>query len=150
MPDTQDKPEHSNQNKTKPTDVTPDAYIASLEPEVRRSNAFQLLALFRDVTGEAGQMWGPSIIGFGKYRYRYASGRSGESLRTGFSPRVPRSVIYIMPGFETLRPLLEKLGPHKTEKSCLYIPSLVKVDQTVLRSIIAQSLGKMRELYPAD
>ncbi|MCO5207271.1 MAG: DUF1801 domain-containing protein, partial [Anaerolineae bacterium] len=95
------------------------------------------------VTGEPGALWGTSIVGFGTYHYKYASGREGDWFVTGFSPRKQNMTLYIMPGFEQYNDLLSKLGKHKTGKSCLYINKLDDVDLDVLRELVAQSADYM-------
>ena len=92
-------------------------------------------------------MWGPSIVGFGKYHYKYDSGREGEFFVTGFSPRKTAMSVYIIPGFSGNEGLLERLGKHKTGKSCLYITSLADVDMDVLETLIAASVDAMRRKY---
>lgn len=130
------------------------SYIAQLEPERRRAEALDLLALFERVTGEPARMWGPSMIGFGEYHYTYDSGRSGTSMRSGFAPRKGKHSIYLMCGdldpasaarFEAR---LAKLGKHKMEKSCLYVNRLDQIDLGVLEDIIADNVAEMNRLYP--
>ncbi len=141
-------------NKTTATQADVEAYIAALEPDRRRDEAMQLLALFTRVTGEPAKMWGPSIIGFGEYHYRYDSGREGTSCRSGFSPRKGKHSIYLMCGdLEEVgaahhRALLAKLGKHKMEKSCLYVNRLDQIDMAVLEEIIVSNLAEMNRLYP--
>ena len=142
------------QNKTVATDADVTAYIAALEPERRREEAETLLALYERVTGEPAKMWGPSIIGFGEYHYRYESGRSGSMCRSGFSPRKGKHSIYLMCGYcddaaaQQQEALLGRLGKHKMEKSCLYINRLDQVDMGVLEEIIANNVAEMNRLYP--
>ena len=119
--------------KTQPTDASVDAFLHTIEDERKRRDSFTLLQLMQDITGEAPQMWGDSIIGFGRYRYRYASGREAEWFLTGFSPRKRNLTLYIMSGFDEYDALLDKLGKHKTGKSCLYVNKLDDVDLGVLR-----------------
>jgi len=109
-------------NKTKATKVSPLKFLAALGNEQRRKDGRELLRLFRDVTGEPARMWGPSIIGFGSYHYRYESGREGDMLIAGFSPRASSQVLYIGRGPES-DSLLVKLGKHKTSKGCIYVTS---------------------------
>ncbi|MBV7338085.1 DUF1801 domain-containing protein [Chloroflexi bacterium TSY] len=99
----------------------------------------------KEVTGEEPQMWGTSIIGFGSYHFKYASGREGDWMLVGFSPRKQNLTLYIMPGFENYDELLGNLGKHKTGKSCLYINKLADVDQGVLKKLVKQSVDHMRE-----
>ncbi len=122
-------------------------FIASVENEQRRKDANTLLKLFNLVTGMKPKMWGTSIIGYGRYEYKYESGREGEFMMTGFSPRKANSTIYIMPGYQDLSEMLEQLGKHKTGKSCLYINKLTDVDLDVLEEIIKFGLDYMRSKY---
>jgi hypothetical protein len=137
------------ENKTKPTKVSAAAFIATVENEQRRQDCRELVALMRDVTGQPPKMWGPSIVGFDAYHYKYASGREGESLLTGFSPRKQELVLYLGPGLENAN-LTTKLGKHKTGKGCLYIKRLDDVDRTVLRALVEESVAEMRKRYPRE
>ncbi len=134
-------------NKTMPTGEDPRDFLESLEPERRRRDGLALLELFNTVTQLAPQMWGPSIVGYGRYRYRYDSGREGESLLTGFSPRKTALTLYIMPGYSDLAEPLSRLGKYRLGKSCLYVNKLADVDLDVLGEIIAAGLADMRERY---
>lgn len=129
--------------KTKPTDASVAEFLAQVEDERRRADCETLVSLFEDVTGERAVMWGTSIIGFGKYRYKYNSGRSGEWMLQGFSPRKSDITLYLMPGFGQMGELLDQLGKYKTGKSCLYIKRLSDVDQNVLRKMLERSLELM-------
>lgn len=122
-------------------------FLAAVEDPVRRADAKKVAAMMRRVTGKRATMWGPSMVGYGKYRYRYESGHSGEFMLTGFAPRKQNLVIYIMPGFEPFGPLLKKLGKYKTGRSCLYIRWLDDVDEKVLEKLIADSVKLMRKRY---
>ena len=128
--------------------MKPAAFIATLADERRRKESQALLALMSDVSGEPAVMWGDSIVGFGSYHFIYASGRSGDWPRAGFSPRKGAMTVYCMPGFENQRDLLARLGPHKTSVSCLYIKRLDDVDMGVLRKIIERCLAQMARTYP--
>lgn len=132
--------------KTAPTSADPFAFVEAA-PANRVEDARRLLTLFGDVTGLTPQMWGGSIIGYGRYEYRYESGRTGEWFLTGFSPRKASLSIYIMPGYRDLGAMLSRLGKHKTGKSCLYINKLADVDETVLRELVADGVAHMRENY---
>ena len=101
------------------------------------------------ITGLPATMWGPSIVGFGRYDYRYDSGHSGSFFRTGFSPRKANLVIYIMPGYQDFSDLLARLGKHRIGKSCLYVNKLADIDLDVLEEIIRAGLARMEELYPS-
>ena len=132
------------ENKTKPTDVDPRAFIAQVEHPTRRADAEVLLELMERVTGYPARMWGPSIIGFGRYHYRYDSGREGDVLITGFSPRKASLSIYLMPGYDDLSDELAVLGKHKVGKACLYINKLADVDLDVLERMVERSVARMR------
>ena len=134
--------------KTVATDVDVAAFIAAVEPAVRRADAERLCALMSRLSGEPPRLWGPTIIGFGRYRYRYDSGRTGEMCRIGFSPRKATLVIYIVDGFPGHADLLTRLGKHKTGKSCLYVNKLADIDMAVLEQLVTESLGVMAARYP--
>jgi hypothetical protein len=125
---------------TRPTSRPVEDFLAQVEPPRRRDEGQALDVLFRQVTGFAPRMWGPSMVGYGRYAYRYDSGHSGESFATGFSPRKAQLVVYILPGYADYGALLSRLGPHKLGKSCLYLSSLAKVDQAVLAELIRAGL----------
>jgi hypothetical protein len=125
--------------KTKPGDDSVEAFLNSVEDDQKREDAFALLTLMKEVTGEEPTMWGDSIVGFGSYHYRYASGREGDWFLTGFSPRKRNLSLYIMAGFDEYDDLLAKLGKFKTGKSCLYLKRLEDVDVEVLRELVRQS-----------
>lgn len=135
--------------KTRTTATSAEAFIAGLSDERRRDESRTLLKIMRQVTGEKPVMWGPSIIGFGTYHYKYASGREGDWPRAGFSPRKQAMTVYVMPGFQKQTKLLERLGPHTTGVSCLYLRRLDAVDLGVLREIVAYSMRVMERLYPS-
>lgn len=133
--------------KTQPTDVDVEVFLQSIEHPTRRADGFRLLEIFKEITGEEPVMWGPSIVGFGQYHYVYESGREGDMLMTGFSPRKQNLSLYIMPGFERFEEKLGQLGKHKSSKACLYINKLADVDEAVLREIITDVVAYMREKY---
>ena len=119
-----------------------------LEASVRvLADAETLLEMMTRVTGCTPRMWGPSIIGFGRYHYRYDSGREGDFMLTGFSPRKANLVVYILPGYDDIGEQLSRLGRHKIGKSCLYVNKLADVDLDVLEEIVADSVEKMRRDY---
>jgi hypothetical protein len=127
--------------KMVPTSADVDAFLEAVPDENRRADAHALLKLMRSVTGEPPVMWGPSIVGFGSYHYRYESGRTGDARLAGFSPRKANLVVYLVGGFEDRYPkLLRRLGPHKTGKACLYLKRLGDVDLDVLRQLIERSM----------
>lgn len=135
-------------NKTQPTPVSPADFIESVEHPVRREDARTLLALMSRITGWEAKMWGPSMIGFGEYHYRYESGREGDFLRTGFSPRKTGMVVYILPGYQDYSDRLSRLGKHKLGKSCLYINKLADIDLSVLEELVRAGLDDMEKKYP--
>ena len=134
-------------NKTQPTKVDPKDFIASVDNETRRGDAEVLLELIEELTGERPVMWGPSLIGYGTYHYKYDSGREGDFFMAGFSPRKQNMVVYVMPGFDRYAELMNKLGKYKTGKSCLYINKLKDVDMEVLKSLIKEGFEYMKNKY---
>ena len=134
--------------KTQPTDESVDLFLNSVESEKKRNDSFTILKLMREVTGSQPKMWGDSIIGFGQYRYRYASGRKGEWFLVGFSPRKRNLTLYIMSGFDGYDSLLGELGKFTTGKSCLYINKLEDVDLDTLRELVKRSVDHMIETNP--
>ena len=120
--------------KTKSTDVSVDAFLDGVEHPVRRADGKAVRAMMERVTGEPATMWGPSIVGFGRYHYRYASGHEGDMCRVGFSPRTANLVLYVG-GFPEYEALLAKLGKHKRSTACLYLNKLADVDPAVLEEI---------------
>ncbi|MEZ5895779.1 MAG: DUF1801 domain-containing protein [Parvularculaceae bacterium] len=115
------------------------AFIDGVEHETRRKDAKKLLAMMKKATGEQPKMWGPSIIGFGEYHYKYESGREGDMLAVGFSPRKANMVLYVLGSLGADEPLLKELGPFKHGRSCLYIGGLDKIDAGVLEKIVVKS-----------
>ncbi|MCY3859905.1 MAG: DUF1801 domain-containing protein [Gammaproteobacteria bacterium] len=136
-----------NQNKTVATDQSVRQFIDSVDNEIKRTDSLALLDMMADITNQPPVMWGSSLIGFGTYHYKYASGREGDFFLTGFSPRKQALTIYIMPGFSEYDEILEKLGKYKTGKSCLYIKKLEDVDHVLLRELISKSVAYMRDNY---
>lgn len=127
--------------KTRRTDGDVDAFLASVTDERRREDSLALRQLIAVITGDPGAMWGSSIVGFGTYRYRYASGREGEWFAVGFSPRKQNLTLYIMDGFDGYDEVLGRLGTFSTGKSCLYIKRLSDVDLDVLGSLVQASVA---------
>jgi hypothetical protein len=127
-------------NKTQPTSKDVAAFLDAIEHPTRRADAHTLHALFQSITGFAPRMWGPTIVGYGRYDYVYESGRSGSFLATGFSPRKANLSIYVMPGYQDYAAILSRLGKHKMGKSCLYINKLADVDRSVLEELIRAGL----------
>ncbi|MBV6658127.1 MAG: DUF1801 domain-containing protein [Devosiaceae bacterium] len=130
-------------NKTQPTSASVEAYLATVEPEARRADAQALDALFRRITGWEPALWSGNMVGFGRYSYRYASGREGEWFATGFAPRKANLSIYIMPGYADFSDILGRLGKHKKGKSCLYLTRLADVDEDVLAELIEAGLSDL-------
>ena len=137
-------------NKTVPTDVAVEDFIAAVTPERKQDEARQLDALFREVTGYAPRMWGPTIIGYGQYHYVYDSGREGDFLATGFSPRKAQHSIYVMPGYTDFSEILSRLGKHKIGKSCLYVNKLADIDLDVLAELIRAGLDDLDKRWPVQ
>lgn len=127
--------------KTLPTTASVTDFLNAVADEKRRQDCFALADLMREVTGEEPVMWGPSIVGFGSYHYCYESGREGNWMVTGFSPRKANLTLYIMSGFGQYDELLQKLGKHTTGQACLYIKRLSDIDLVVLRQLIAESVA---------
>ena len=140
--------------KTKPTDAGVVAFVDALENPSRKTDAFTLLDIYNDITGVEPAMWGPSIIGYGSYHYKYDSGREGDMCRAGFSPRKANLALYLMGGYsdaatgQKMAALRDRLGKHKTGASCLYINKLSDVDVAVLKEMIALDLAWMDAKYP--
>ena len=132
------------QNKTKPTKSSVAAFIDAVADPARRADAKALVKLMQTAAGEKAKMWGPSIIGFGSYHYKYESGREGDTPVIAFSPRKAATVLYGMTGFDDAAALLAKLGKHTAGKGCLYIKKLADVDQRVLEVLMARSLAAKR------
>jgi hypothetical protein len=138
--------------KTKPTQVSVDDYIAAVEPAGKREDAAVLDALFRKVTGMVPQMWGPTIVGYGQYHYRYDSGHEGDMCRAGFSPRKAKHSLYLLGcggTDEAMEALLSRLGKHSRGVGCLYVNKLADIDLAVLEAVIALSWQNSFENYPA-
>ena len=136
------------ENKTKPTKLSVAAFIDALTDETKRADAKALVKLMQNATGEKPKMWGPSIIGFGSYHYKYDSGREGDMPLAGFSPRKAATVFYVMTGFSDSAALLAKLGKHTTGKACLYVKKLADVDQKVLEALVVKSVAAKRTRRP--
>ncbi|MEL7254411.1 MAG: DUF1801 domain-containing protein [Pseudomonadota bacterium] len=130
------------------TTLTPAAFIATVDHAHRRADAETLLPFFEDVTGFAPKLWSGSMIGYGRYTYRYDSGREGTFFATGFAPRKASMSVYILPGYQDYGDILTRLGPHKTGKSCLYITRLDRIDMDVLRELIEAGLRDLARIFP--
>lgn len=133
--------------KTSATNADVQAFLNSIEPDRRREDGLKLLDFMNRVTGLAPKMWGPSMVGYGRYAYKYESGREGEYFLTGFSPRKSSLTVYVMPGYRDLAEPLSRLGKHKLGKSCLYINKLSDVEMDVLEEIVREGVTYMRANY---
>ena len=139
-----------SENKTTPTGQSVKGFLANVTPPRKAQEAQELDALFRHVTRFAPVMWGPSIVGYGRYHYRYASGREGDFLATGFSPRKAAHSIYIMPGYTDFGDILSRLGKHKRGKSCLYVKKLADIELEVLSELIRAGLKDLNDHWPVE
>lgn len=133
--------------KTKETDQSVIEFIEQIEHPKKREDAYKLLDLFSETSGYTAKMWGPSIIGFGRYHYRYESGHEGDAPLVGFSPRKAKISLYFATGDTERDKLLEVFGKHTTGKACVYINKLADVDEDVLRKLITQSIEFLQEQY---
>ena len=131
--------------KTKPTNESVEKFLNKISDEERRADCFAVAKIMEEVTGEKPKMWGPSIVGFGTYHYKYASGREGDWPVTGFSPRKKDLTLYIMMGFEKQGELMEKLGKHSVGKSCLYIKRLSDIHIPTLKKLIKVSVKDLKD-----
>ena len=133
--------------KTRETDASVEDFIAAVADDRRREESRTVDAMMRKITGHPPRMWGPSIVGYGRYHYRYDSGREGDWFLTGFAPRKQALTLYIMPGFGQYDDLMRRLGKHKTGKSCLYVTRLSNVDLAVLEDLVRLSVDFMTRKY---
>ena len=137
------------ENKTKATEVNVDDFLDAVPDPQRREDGKTLRAMMERLSGFPARMWGPTIVGFGLYQYKYESGHGGEMARIGFSPRAKELVLYLVNGdYPEHSGLMKRLGKHRSSKACLYIKRLSDVDQQVLEEMIRKSLDWMRERYP--
>ncbi len=136
-----------SENKTKPTNVSVDEFLEAVENDRRRNDAVTVCELMQEVTGKEPVMWGPTMVGFGTYHYKYASGREGDWFLAGFAPRKANLVVYIMSGFKGHAALMDKLGKHKTGSSCLYINKLDDIDMDILRELVRRSVEHVSNAY---
>ena len=133
--------------KTKPNTASVEEFLNGISDEQKRKDAFAVLRLMKQITKVKPRMWGPSIVGFGEYHYKYESGREGDWFLTGFSPRKQNLTLYIMSGFSRYDVLMKKLGKYKTGKSCLYIRRLDDIDLAVLKELITLSVKYVATRY---
>ncbi|WP_130860565.1 DUF1801 domain-containing protein [Gracilibacillus phocaeensis] len=136
--------------KTKETDNSVIEFIEKVESERKREDAYRLLDIFTETTGKEAKMWGTSIIGFGRYHYKYDTGHEGDAPLVGFSPRKAKFSLYIATGDDSRAPLLEKFGKHKAGKGCVYVNKLADIDEDVLRELIMQSVQFLQAHYPDE
>jgi hypothetical protein len=134
--------------KTKKTPVSVNDFIEAVADESQRADAHQITAMMERLSGHPPKMWGPSIIGFGQYHYKYDSGHEGDMARIGFSPRKGQTVLYVTDGYDKYAELMAKLGKHKTGRSCLYVKRLSDIDEAVLEQLCLESLKWMAAKYP--
>ena len=132
--------------KTKVNDASVTKFLDSVADEQKRNDCFEILKMMKQVTKEEPKMWGASIVGFGSYHYKGKSGREGDWMLTGFSPRKQNLTLYLMGGFESHATLLEKLGKFTTSVGCLYIKKLDDVDRKVLKELVQASVKRMKQL----
>lgn len=136
-----------SENKTQPTPASVEDFLHSVQDPQRREDCRKLVPIFERVTGEPATMWGTAIVGFGKYHYKYATGREGDAILAGFSPRKNDLTVYINAGFAPFAGQLARLGKYKSSVSCLYLKRLADVDLAVLEEIVAESVRLTREKY---
>lgn len=134
--------------KTKLNDSSVVKFLASIENEQQRKDSFDILELMKEATRDEPKMWGESIIGFGKYHYVYASGREGDWMRIGFTPRKGKISLYLMCEVEHQTEILDRIGKYKSGKSCFYINKMTDIDREVLKELIQSAIAKMDEQYP--
>jgi len=134
--------------KTKPTEISVNSFIQTVTDDQVRADCNAIIELMENASGEKPTMWGPAIVGFGKYTYKHESGRTGEICLTGFSPRKANITLYVLAGFQGQAELLEQLGKHKTGKGCLYIKKLSDINIDVLKNLVKGSIKFLKEKYP--
>ena len=135
------------ENKTKPTDASVEGYLASRASEQQRADCKELMALFKKITRQQPRMWGPSMVGYGSFKYTYDSGRTGEMPLAAFAIRGRELVVYVMVEGEKQRDLLKKVGKHKMGKTCLYFKRLADLDKSVLEKLVVGSIAEARQRY---
>ncbi|MFH6999522.1 DUF1801 domain-containing protein [Flavobacterium sp. FlaQc-57] len=137
-------------NKTTETESSVVDFINTVEDEAKRNDSFELIKIMQKVTGSDAIMWGPSIIGFGSYHYKYASGHEGDAPLAGFSPRKAAISLYVSLPTEKREELLLKLGKHRAAKGCIYIKKLADIDIEVLKKMVSLSVENLNKLYPSN
>jgi len=136
-------------NKTTETNSSVTEFVNKVENEVKRNDSFKLIEIFKSITGFEPKMWGPTIIGFGNYHYKYESGHEGDAPLAGFSPRKDSLVLYFASEYENREVLLSQLGKHKSSKACVYVKKLSDIDIKILQTMIVNSMNYARKLYPS-
>ncbi|MFK9093889.1 DUF1801 domain-containing protein [Bacillus salipaludis] len=134
--------------KTKETENSVIEFIEKVDSLKKREDAYKLLDIFVETTGYQAKMWGPSIIGFGSYHYKYESGHEGDAPLVGFSPRKAKISLYFAPGDTKREELLANFGKHTTGKACVYINKVADIDVDVLKALIEESVTFLKEMYP--
>ncbi len=134
-------------NKTVENEGSVDNFLNSVKDETKKADCLRIKSIMEEISGEPAKMWGTSIVGFGNYHYKYESGREGDFMKVGFSPRAQNVTLYIMPGFGRYEDLMSKLGKHKIGKSCLYVKKLADVDEDILKELITESYSYMTNKY---
>jgi hypothetical protein len=132
--------------KTKPTNASVEKFLNQIADEARREDCFKIAKIMEEITGNEPKMWGPSIVGFGSYHYKYTSGHEGDWPIAAFSPRKQDLTLYLLPGFAESGELMQKLGKHRTGKSCLYIKRLSDVHEPTLKKLIRDSVKRMKQI----
>ncbi|MEH7254234.1 DUF1801 domain-containing protein [Neobacillus niacini] len=135
--------------KTKETDTSVIEFIEQVDNPKKREDAYRLLDIFTETTGFEAKMWGPSIIGFGSYHYKYESGHEGDAPLVGFSPRKAKISLYFAPGDTKREELLNRFGKHTTGKACVYVNKVADISEVVLKELINQSVLFLQEMYPS-
>ena len=138
----------SKEPKTKLNQASVTKFLNSIDDAKRREDSFAVLEIMQTITKQEAKMWGTATVGFGTYHYVYASGREGDWMQVGFSPRKNALTLYIMSGFSNYSELMEKLGKYKTGKSCLYIKKLEDIDLKILKELIRESVKYINQTYP--
>jgi hypothetical protein len=136
-------------NKTTYTKNSVTEFVDKIENEAKRDDSFQLIEIYKSITGFEPRMWGPTIIGFGNYHYKYESGHEGDAPLAAFSPRKDSLVLYFAPEYENREVLLSQLGKHKSSKACVYVKKLSDIDVEVLERMVVTSMDYIRKLYPS-
>lgn len=136
------------EQKTKETDHSVVEFIEQVDSPKKREDAYRLLEIFEETSGYSAKMWGPSIIGFGSYHYRYASGHEGDAPFVGFSPRKAKIILYFAPGDDQREELLTNFGKHTAGKGCVYINKVADIEVEVLKQLIRESIAFLKKTYP--